>query len=66
MSTFWPLLKLQFIDLKMIVFYLKYRKTIFPDKFSEKNSNKRNLDFWTKSMENVNFLALFKTSSFST
>ena len=38
MSTFWPLLKLQFIDLKMNVFYLKYRKTIFPDKFSEKNS----------------------------
>ena len=29
MSTFWPLLKLQFFGLKMIVFYLKYPKTTF-------------------------------------
>ena len=50
MSTSWPMLKLQFFGLKMIVFYLKYPKTIFFDIFSEKNSDKRNLDFWTKSI----------------
>ena len=29
MSIFWPLLKLQFFVLTLIVFYLKYSETIF-------------------------------------
>ena len=45
------LLRLQFFSLKMIVFYLKYPKTIFSDIISVKNSNKRKFDFWTKSMD---------------
>ena len=51
MSIFWPLLKVQFFYLKMIVCYLKYPKTIFSDIISVKNSDKRKLDFWTKSMD---------------
>ena len=35
----------------MIVFYLKYPKTVFSDIISEKNTDKKNLDFWTKSMD---------------
>ena len=41
----------QFFSLKMIVFYLKYRKTIFSDIISDKNSDKREFDFSTKSMD---------------
>ena len=51
MSTFWPLLKLQFVGLKMIVFYLKYPKKIFWDIISVKNRDKRKFDFWTKFMD---------------
>ena len=52
MSTFWPLWKiLFFLGFKKILFYLKYPKMIFSDIFSEKNSDKRNLDFSTKSMD---------------
>ena len=51
MSTFWPLLKLQFFGLKMIVFYLKYAEMIFSDIIAVKNSDKIKFDFWTKSME---------------
>ena len=48
---FWLSLKLQFFGLKMIVFYLKYPKTIFSDIISLKNSDKKRFDFWTKSMD---------------
>ena len=51
MSTFWPLLKLQFFGLKMIVFYLKYPKKIFSDIISVKNRDKRKFDFGAKFME---------------
>ena len=60
MSSFWPLLKLKFSNLKMIVFFHKYRKTIFSDIISVKNSHKKNFDFWTKSMD----LPLWKMSIF--
>ena len=61
MSTFWPLLKLQFFGIKMIVFYLKYPKTIFSDIISVKNRDKRKFDFWTKFM---NEKCLWKMSIF--
>ena len=68
MSIFWPLLKLQFFCLKISVFLPKYRKTIFSDIISLKNSNKRKFDFCTiyglTPFKNVHFLALFKTSIF--
>ena len=48
MSTFWPLLKLQFFGLKMIVFYLQYAEMIFSDIIAVKNSDKIKFDFWTK------------------
>ena len=51
MSNFWPLLKLQFFGLKMIVFYLKYAEMIFSDIIAVKNSDRINFDFWTKSMD---------------
>ena len=57
---FWPLLKLEFFGLKMIVCYLKYPKTIFSDITSVKKSDKRRFDFWTKSMD----LPLWKMSTF--
>ena len=38
MSTFWPLLKLQFFGLKMIVFYLKYAEMISSDIIAVKNA----------------------------
>ena len=70
-STFWPLLKLQFFGLKMIVFYLKYPEMIFSDIIAVKNTDKKRFDFWRKRhglipIKNVLFLTLFKTSSFST
>ena len=51
MSTFWPLFKLKFFGLKMIVFYLKYAEMIFSDIIAVKNSDKIKFDFWTKSMD---------------
>ena len=50
-SIFWPLLKLQFFGLKMIVFYLKNPKKIYSDIISVKNRAKRKFDFWTKFMD---------------
>ena len=41
MSTFCPLLKLQFLGLTMIVFYLKNPKTIFSDVISVKKSDEK-------------------------
>ena len=68
MSIFWPLLKLQFFCLKKSVFFPKYRKTIFSDIISLKNSNKRKFDFCTiyglTPFKNAHFLPLFKTSIF--
>ena len=51
MSTFWPLLKLLFFGLKMIVFYLQYAEMIFSDIIAVKNSDKIKFDFLTKSMD---------------
>ena len=67
MSIFWPLLKRQFFALKTIVVYLKYPKTIFSDITSVKKQRSENFRFLDKihgltPLENVNFLALFKTS----
>ena len=47
---FLALLKLEFFGLKMIVFFHKYRKTIFSDMSSVKNADKRKFDFSTKSI----------------
>ena len=43
--------KIQFLGLKMIVFYLRYPKTIFSHMISVKNADKKKFDFWTKSMD---------------
>ena len=51
MSTFWPLLKLQFFGIKMIVFYVKYPEMIFSDIIAVNNSDKKKFEFWTKSMD---------------
>ena len=61
MSIFWPFLKRQ---------HPEYRKTIFSDIISVKNTHTRNFDFWTKRhglipLKNVHYLNLFKTSIFS-
>ena len=63
--TFSALVKTSFFGLKMIVFFYNYRKTMFSDIIIVKNSKKRNFDFWTKFLENVHFLVLFKTLIFS-
>ena len=51
MSTSWPLLKLEFFGLKMIVFYLKYAEMFFSDITALTNSGKIKFDFWTKSKD---------------
>ena len=57
---FWPLLKLKFFGLKMIVCYLKYPKTIFSDITSVKKTDKKRFDFCTKYVD----LPLWKMSPF--
>ena len=51
-SIFWPLFKLQFFGLKIIVFFYKYPETIFSDVISVKNADKKKFDFWTKPWTN--------------
>ena len=62
--------KLLFFSLKIVLFFHKYRKKIFCDIISVKNTHDRNHDFWTKSWTNpfkkCPFLTLFKTSISST
>ena len=41
-------LKLYFSGLKIILFYLKYQKTIFSGLIITKNPKEKKLDFWTK------------------
>ena len=59
MSTFWLLLELQFFGLKMIVFYPQYRKTIFSEIISVKNTDNKSSIFGKikglAPFENVNF-----------
>ena len=50
-SIFWHLLKRLFCGLKIILFYLKYQKTIFSDMIIPKNPNEKKFDFWTKTMD---------------
>ena len=44
-------LKLYFSGLKIILFSPEYQKTTFSDLISLKNTNKKNFDFWTKTMD---------------
>ena len=44
MPIFWPLLKLQFFGLKMIVFFLQYPEMIFSDIIAVKKEKVRFLD----------------------
>ena len=50
MSIFGQLLKRYFCGLKIILFYLKYQKTIFSDLIIPKNPNEKKFDFRTKTM----------------
>ena len=59
MSIFLPLLKLQFLGLKLIVFYPKYQKTIFSDKISVKTTIRESSTFGQKPRTNP-----FKKMSF--
>ena len=69
MSISWPLLKRQFFVLTMFVFYPEYRKTnFFSHNFCKKHPYEKVL-FLDKihgltPLENVHFLALFKTLFF--
>ena len=68
-STVWPLLKLQVFGLKMIVFYLKYPKTIFSDIISVKKKGWEKVRILDKipgltTLKNVHFFALVKKFNF--
>ena len=59
-------LKLYFSGLKIILFSPECPKTIYSDLISPKNTNKKNFDFWTKTMDYPLrkmsiFFRLFKT-----
>ena len=68
MSILWPYLNLQFFGLKVLVFYPKYRKTIFSN-FRKKHIQCQVRFFWQNPLTNpfgkCPFLALLKTSYFS-
>ena len=51
MTIFWQFFKYWFSGLKIILFYPEYQKTIFSDFISQNKRNKKNFDFWTKTMD---------------
>ena len=68
-AIFWPFLKLKFFGLKMIVFYPKYRTTIFSNIISVitaiKDSSIFGQNLCINTFGNVPFLVITKTSIFS-
>ena len=64
--TVWHFLKLYFSGLKIILFFSRISKNNISDLISPKNTNKKNFDFWTKTMDYPLrkmsiFFRLFKT-----
>ena len=64
--TVWHFLKLYFSGLKIILFFSRKSKNNISDLISPKNTNKKNFDFWTKTMDYPLrkmsiFFRLFKT-----
>ena len=53
MTLFFEFLKVWFSALKFILFYPEYRKTIFSDLISPKNTHKKNFGFWPKKKEKI-------------